>query len=51
MFTEEINKVALSSNDNKSVQTFHRVTKFLHRASDFKVCEDEMLNVCKGKRH
>ena len=49
MYTEEINKIALSSNDNKRVQTFDRVTTFPHRTSDFKVCEDEMLNVRKAK--
>ena len=49
MYTEEINKVALSSNDNKRVQTFDRATTFSHRTSDFKVCEDEMLNVRKAK--
>ena len=49
MYTEEINKVALSSNDNKRVQTFHRVTTYPHRTSDFKVCENEMLNVRKAK--
>ena len=49
MYTEEINKVALSSNDNKRVQTFDRATTFPHRTSDFKVCEDEMLNVRKAK--
>ena len=47
MYTEEINKVALSSNDNKRVQTFNRVTTFPHRTRDFKVCEDE--NVRKAK--
>ena len=42
-------RFALSSNDNKRVQTFDRVTTFPHRTSDFKVCEDEMLNVRKAK--
>ena len=49
MYTEEINKVALSSNDNKRVQTFNRVTTFPHRTRDFKVCEDE--NVRKAKEY
>ena len=42
-------RFALSSNDNKRVQTFVRVTTFPHRTSDFKVSEDEMLNVRKAK--
>ena len=41
MYTEKINQVALSSNDNKRIQTFFKVTTFPHRASDFKVCEEE----------
>ena len=49
IYAEEINKVALSSNDNKRLQTFDRVKTFPHRTSDFKVCEDEMLNVYKAK--
>ena len=49
MYAEEINRVALSSNHYKRVQTFNRVTTFPHRTSDFKMCEDEMLNVRKAK--
>ena len=49
MYTQEINKVALSSNDNKRLQTFDRVTTFPHRTTAFKVCEDEILNVHKAK--
>ena len=49
MYTEEINKVVLSSNDNKRIQTFDKVTTFPHRASDFEVCEEERLSVCKTK--
>ena len=49
MYTEKINQVALSSNDNKRIQTFYKVTTFPHRASDFKVCEEEMLSARKEK--
>ena len=49
MYTEEINKVVLSSNEDNRVQTFNRVTTFPHKTSNFKVCEDEMLNVRKAK--
>ena len=49
MYTEEINKVALSSNDDKRAQTFDRVTTLPHRTSDFKLCEDEILNVRKAE--
>ena len=49
MYTEEINKVALSSNDNKRIQTFDKVTTFPQETPAVKVCENEMLSVCKGK--
>ena len=47
--TIEINKVALSSNDNKRLQTFDRVTSFPHRTNSFKLCKNEMRDVCKAK--
>ena len=43
MYTEEVNKIALSSNDDKRIQTFDRVTTYLYGTSVFKVCENEML--------
>ena len=42
MYTEEINKVALSSNDNKRIQTFDKVTTFPQEAPAVKGCENEM---------
>ena len=42
--TEEVNTVALSSNDDKIIQTFGNVTMDPHGTNDFKVCESEMLN-------
>ena len=44
MYTEEVNKIALSSNDDKRLQTFDRVTAYPYGANAFKVCESEMLN-------
>ena len=43
MYTEEVNKIALSSNDNKRIQTFDRVTTNPYGTNVFKVCENEML--------
>ena len=43
VYTEEINKIALSSSDNKRLQTFDRVTTYPYGANAFKVCESEML--------
>ena len=44
VYTEEVNKIALSSNDDKRIQTFDKVTTFPHGANVFKVCEGEMLS-------
>ena len=49
MYTEKINKVALSSNDNKRIQTFDRATTFPQETPAVKVCENEMVGVCKAK--
>ena len=43
--TIEINKIALSSNDNKRLQTFDRVTTYPYGANAFRVRESEMLKV------
>ena len=45
MYTEEVNKIALSSNDDKRLQTFDRVTTYPYGTNAFKVCESEMLMV------
>ena len=44
MYTEEINKIALSSSDNKRLQTFDRVTTYPCGTNAFKVFENEMLS-------
>ena len=49
VYTEKINKVALSSNDNKGIQTFERATTFPQETPAVKVCENETLGVCKAK--
>ena len=41
---EEVNKIALSSNDDKRVQAFDKVTTFPYGTNVFKVCESEMLS-------
>ena len=45
MYTEEVNKIALSSNDDKRLQTFDRVTTYPYGTNAFKVCESEMVMV------
>ena len=44
VYTEEVNKITLSSNDDKRLQTFDRVTTYPHGTNVFKVCENEMLS-------
>ena len=43
--TERINKIALSSNDDKKLQTFDKITTYTDRKNTFKVCESEMMAV------
>ena len=43
VYTEEVNKIALSSNDDKRLQTFDRVTTYPYGTNAFKVCESEMI--------
>ena len=43
MNTEEVIKIALSSDDDKRLQTFNRATKYPYRTNAFKVCESEMM--------
>ena len=43
MYTEEVNKVSLSSNGDKRIQTFDRVTTYPYGTNVFKVYENEML--------
>ena len=45
VYTEEVNKIALSSDDDKRLQTFNRVTTYPYGTNVFKVCESEMLVV------
>ena len=47
MYREEANKIALSSNDHKRLQTFDRITTYLHGTNAFKVCESEMVVIMK----
>ena len=44
VFTEEISKITLSSNDCKRLQTFDRITSCPHGASAGKVCKTELLS-------
>ena len=42
VYTEKVNKIALSSNDDERLQTFDRLTTYPYGTNAFKVCESEM---------
>ena len=44
MYTEEINKTSLSSNDNKILQAYDRITSYPYGTSAGEVCETELLS-------
>ena len=44
VYTEEVNKIALSSNDDKRLQPFDRITSYPYGASAGKVCKTELLS-------
>ena len=45
VYTEEVNKIALSSNDDKRLQIFDGIKIYPYETNAFKVCECEMLIV------
>ena len=49
MYTEEVNKTALSSNDDKRLQTPDRITTYPYGTNPFKVCESEILSKIRCK--
>ena len=44
VYTEEVDKIALSSNDNKRLETYDGVTTCPYGTNAIKVCENEMEN-------
>ena len=49
LHTEEVDKIALSNNDDKRLQTFDGVTTFPYGVNPYIVCESEMLIVKNSK--
>ena len=43
VYTEEANKIALSSNDDKRIPTFDKVTTYPYGTNVFVICKNEML--------
>ena len=50
VYTKKINKIVLSSNDDKRTQIFDKITTYPSETSVFKVCENEVINVCNTKK-
>ena len=44
VYTEEINKIARSGDDDKRLQTFDRITSYPYGTSAGKVCKTELLS-------
>ena len=44
IYTEEVNKITLSSNDDKRLQTYDRITSYLYETSAGKICKTEILS-------
>ena len=45
VYTEEINKIALSSNDDKRLETFDKIKSYPCRTSAGSVCKTELLSI------
>ena len=43
VYREEVNKIALSSNDDKRIQTYDKITTYPYGTNIIKLCENEML--------
>ena len=49
VYTEEVNKIALNSNDDKRLQTFDKIITYPYGTNAIIVCESEMLKVLEAK--
>ena len=47
VYTEEVNKIAKSSNDDKKLQTYDKITTYPYGTNAIKVCENEMIKMKK----
>ena len=45
VYTEEVNKIALSNNDDKRLQTFNKITTYPYGTNAFEVRENETMIV------
>ena len=45
VYTEEINKIALSSNDDKRLQTFDRITTYPHGCKNLESMQNKIVKI------
>ena len=45
VYTGNINKISISSNNDKRLQIYNKITTYSHGTNTFKVCEREMLSL------
>ena len=45
VYIEQINKIALNSDDDMRFQTFNKITTYPYGTNPFKLCESEMMMV------
>ena len=45
VYTEEVNKIILSSDDDKRLQTFDSIETYTYGTNAFKVCKSKMMTV------
>ena len=43
LYTEKVNKTAITSDDDKRLQTYDKITTYPNGTKAFKVCESEMI--------
>ena len=44
VYAEDVNKIALSSDDDKTLETYDRITSYPYGTSSGKVCKTEILS-------
>ena len=49
VYTEEVNKIALSSNDDKRIQTYDKITTYPYGTNIFRICENKMKYILERK--
>ena len=42
VYTEEVNQISLSSNDDKRIQTYDKITTYSYGTNIFKICENDL---------